>query len=301
MSLRLRLLNHAARWIVRPVLERTRDVDRARRDFDRAASFLRMPPYTLHLVDERQLPMHWISVRRPQPYSVILYLHGGAYLSGSPSTHRGMMARLAKLTEMQVVAPDYRLAPENPAPAAFGDAVAAHMRLLTMGYAPGQIILGGDSAGGGLAFALLADLCRRGLAPAGLFAFSPWTDLALTGASLQTNAVHDPLLPPGRMAEAVAMILNGMDPRDPRISPLYAQFDAPPPVFIQVGAGEILRDDSRRMADLLQRSGGLVTLQEWPDCPHVWHMLDGYLPEARQALIQTADFIGSLPVPRSGS
>ena len=97
------------------------------------------------------------------------------------------------------------------------------------------------------------------------------------------------------------MILREFEAHDPRISPLYAAYDRPPPVFLQVGAREILLDDSRRMAAVLRQAGGAVTLQEWPDCPHVWQMLDGYLPEARQALVQCADFIGSLTRQRSDS
>lgn len=300
MSLRLRLFNLAGRWLVRPLLRRTLDPVKARQNFERGAWMQRSPPYLRHLVDKVPQPLHWFSVRHWQADWVILYLHGGAYLAGSPRTHRGLIGRIAKLTEMQVAAPDYRLAPEHPAPAALDDAVAAHAKLLALGYPPGQIILGGDSAGGGLALALLAHLCQRGLQPAGLFAFSPWTDLAMTGTSLLGNT-NDTMLPVERMPDVVAMVLGGLDPRDPRISPLYARFPKPPPVFIQVGAGEILGDDSRRMADVLRHAGGKVTLQEWPDCPHVWQMSDGYLPEARQALVQTADFIGSLLTPQSGS
>ena len=122
----------------------------------------------------------------------------------------------------------------------------------------------------------------------------------MTGDCLQGNTT-DTMLPVERMPEVVAMVLGGLDPRDPRISPLYAAFPNPPPVFMQVGSGEVLLDDSRRMAQVLWQAGGRVTLQEWPDCPHVWQMSDGYLPEARQALVQTADFIGSLLTPQSGS
>lgn len=301
MSLRLGLVNWAARWITRPLLLRTMDVARARKDFERGARLQRLPPYLLHLVDQGPQPLHWISVQRRDLTHVILFLHGGGYLTGSPRTHLALMARLAQLTGLQVACPDYRLAPEHPAPAAFDDAVAAHARLRAMGYAPEQIILGGDSAGGGLALALLADLCARGEAPAGLFAFSPWTDLAMTGDSLHANAAHDPLLPVGRMPDVVALVLGGFEARDPRISPLYAHFHAPPPVLIQVGRGEVLLDDSRRIAEVLRQAGGKVILEEWPDCPHVWHMMDGHLPEARRALLQAADFINSLSAPRSGN
>jgi monoterpene epsilon-lactone hydrolase len=301
MSRRLQLLNLIARWITRPMLQRTVDVQRARRDFERGAWLQRLPPYLLHLVDRGPLPLHWVSVRRQHHDRVILFLHGGAYMTGSPATHLGLMARLAHLTGLQVACPDYRLAPEHPAPAAFDDAVAAHARLRALGYAPDQIILGGDSAGGGLALALMADLCARDQAPAGLFAFSPWTDLALTGDSMTANAARDPLLPAGRLGDVVAMVRGQLAASDPRISPLYARFNAPPPVFIQVGCDEILLDDSRRMARSLQQAGGQVTLQEWPDCPHVWQMMDNRLPEAKRAVHQTADFIRSLRPPRSGS
>ena len=273
MSLRLRLLNRAARRIARPVLEHAGDVARARRDFERLAWLLKLPPGLLHLVDFGTPALHWISVRRRQADHVILYLQGGAYVAGSPVTHSGMVGRIACLTGLQVMEPDYRVALEHPAPAAFEDARKAHASLLVLGYPPDRILLGGDSAGGGLALALLADLCQRNQAPVDLFAFSPWTDLALTGGSIATNAGSDSLLPPGRMEEAVDMVLAGTNAGAPRVSPLYASFDTPPPVLIQVGAGEILQDYSRRMAEVLRRAGGQVTLQEWPDCLHVWQTL----------------------------
>ncbi len=294
MSLRLRLLTPIMRWLVRPVLARKTDIQAARRDFAFLSQFLRVPPYVLHLVDPSRVPLHWISVRRRHLDWVILYLHGGGYVVGSPVSHLGLAARLAKLTGMQVAAPDYRLAPENPAPAAFDDARAAHAALLAKGYAADRIILGGDSAGGGVVLALLADLCARGLWPAGLFALSPWTDLAMQGDSLQGNASADPLLPASRIADLVGMVSGDLSMTDPRISPLYARFDAPPPVFLQVGSVEILLDDSRRIAKALRQAGGQVELAEWPGCPHVWQMLDGYLPEARRALVDVAGFVGRL-------
>lgn len=294
MSLRRAWLSLALRVLVRPNLATTMTPARARLSFRRVARFFRVPPYLLHLERDGGPPLHWFSVGRAACDGVILYFHGGAYVAGGPETHAGLAGRLAKLSALPVVAPQYRLAPEHPAPAAFEDARAAHAALLGKGYAPGQIILAGDSAGGGLALALLADLCQRGLRPAGLVAMSPWTDLGLTGASLVSNAATDSLLPARRMAEAAAMVLDGLTPEDPRLSPLYAGFVAPPPVLIQVGTGEILLDDSRRMAVHLRAAGGAVSLSEWPDCPHVWQIFDGYLPEARAALTELAAFIRAL-------
>jgi acetyl esterase/lipase len=296
MSLRLRLFTLVMRWLVQPVVATSKDPDKARRGFRLMAWFFRVPPDLLHLVDREAVPVHWISSRRRDAEWVILYLHGGGYITGSPDTHVALAGRIARLTGLQVASVDYRLAPEHPAPAAYEDARAAHARLLAKGYPPGKIILGGDSAGGGLALALLADLCARGMQPAGLFAFSPWTDLAMTGDSLTTNEGRDPLLPVRRMPDLVEMVLAGIDPRDPRISPLYARFQRPPPVLLQVGSVEILLDDSRRMAEVLRQAGGAVRVAVWPGCPHVWQLLDGYLPEARQALEEVRDFVAGLQV-----
>jgi monoterpene epsilon-lactone hydrolase len=292
MSLGLRLLVRGMRYLVRPRLQRTVTPEAARRDLDLGGRHLfRAPPFLLHLPGAA---FDWIAVGPARDDRVILYLHGGAYVAGSPVTHRALLGRIGKLSGFGVAAARYPLAPEHPAPAQFDAAVAAHAALLARGFAVGQIILGGDSAGGGLALALLADLCARGLRPAGLFALSPWTDLALTGASLRENAEADPLLPVARMEEAVAMVRGALPPDDPRLSPLYARFVTPPPVFLQVGSTEILRDDSRRMAQVLRQAGGAVTLQEWPDAPHVWQMLDGYIPEARAALRELAGFLRGL-------
>lgn len=288
MSLQLRLARLAARLLIRPRLARTTRPERARRDLNLGARLLRAPPFQLRL--ERPGRLHHITAGPVHGNAVILWLHGGAYVAGSPCTHAAMLGSLARLSGLEVVAPDYRLAPEHPAPAAFDDARAAHADLLAAGWRPDQIVLGGDSAGGGLALALLADLCQRDLRPAGLLAFSPWTDLTLSADSLRDCSASDPLLPVSRITTTVALVLGALAPEDPRISPLFASFPAPPPVLIQSSADEILRDDSRRMVAHLRAAGGQVTLQEHPAALHVWQMLDGYLPEARQALHKAAEF-----------
>ncbi|RUS59878.1 alpha/beta hydrolase [Pseudorhodobacter sp. E13] len=288
--MRLRLLCLLLRAFAKPALRRTPTPASARAQFARGARLFRAPPFLLHLPGHASLPLDQISVGRVRPDAVILYFHGGAYLAGSPATHAAMLGRLSKLTGLRVIAPDYRLAPEHPAPAAFEDAQAAFQALLDQGYSPHQIVFGGDSAGGGLALALLADLCARGQRPAALFAFSPWTDLAMTGESLRSNARADPLLPVARIEEAIGFVLGELSPQDPRLSPLYAAFPDPPPVLIHVGTTEILRDDSRRMVAHLRASGCAVTLKEWRGAPHVWQIFDGYIPEARASLREVAQF-----------
>lgn len=303
MSLRLRLAVGVMRLLGKPLLARVGDPGLVRAGLEGLCRFAPRPPHVLHLVDRGGL--HWISSRAFRHDAVILYLHGGGYVAGSPATHEALMARISRLTGLEVACPDYRLAPEHPAPAAFEDAVAAHATLIARGHAPGRIVLGGDSAGGGLALALLADLCRRGLAPAGAFAFSPWTDLAMGSESIRRNARADPIFPARRMPEAVAMVRGALDPHDPRLSPLHADFPEVPPVMIQVGPEEILCDDSRRMAEVLRQAGGRVVLEEWPLCPHVWQIMDGLVPEARAALLRVAAFVEGLlspgPRPTGGS
>jgi epsilon-lactone hydrolase len=287
VSIRLRLLRLALRHLVRPRLARTVTPAQAREDFERMARFLPRPPYLLHLagaVCDR------ITAGPVQEDACILWFHGGAYLVGSPATHAGMLGRLSRLSGLAVMAPAYRKAPEHPAPAAFEDALAAHAWLLRQGWAPGRIILGGDSAGGGLALALLAELCDRGTPPAGLIAFSPWTDLMLSGPSLIAHAASDPLLPAARIREVIALIQGALPASDPRLSPLSARFKNPPPVLIQVGSDEILLDDALRMAEALRAAGGPVTLQVAPLAPHVWQIFDGWIPEARQSLREAARF-----------
>ncbi len=286
--MRLRLLNAWLRYAVRPVLGRARSPERQARAFDRIAPRLFPgPPFICHLTDRAgDLRLHWISVGRPDPRRVIFYLHGGAFIVGSGTAYRGLLGRIAKLTGLRVCAPDYRLLQDTPFPAAFDDAVRAWDALLAKGYRPSDIVLGGDSAGGGLMLALLVRLCARGTRPAACFAMSPWTDMTLCGDSLRSR--EEVLLPVGRMPELVERYLQGAAIDDPRASPLFARFDTPPPVLIQVGGGEALLDDARRMADVL---GGAALLRVWDDVPHVWQMFDGYIPEARAALREIADFV----------
>ncbi len=291
VSWQLRLLNRVLHRVARPRLKATATPAAAAADFARFARLcLRRPPHLLRLVTKGAPDIHWITAGPVARRGVILYFHGGAYIAGSPRTHQGMLGRLSALSGLRVAAPAYGLAPKHPAPAQFHDAVAAHEAMLALGYAADEIVLGGDSAGGGLALALLADLCARDLRPAGLFAFSPWADLGLQSESLRTNAARDPFLLAERVDEVVGYATGGFDAADWRVSPLSAQFDAPPPVRLHVGTTEILRDDARRMEALLHRSGGTVSLCEWPEAPHIWPIFDGYVPEARAALRDVAEF-----------
>lgn len=225
---------------------------------------------------------------------IVLYLHGGGFIAGHAGFYRAMLARLSRLTRLTICAPDYRLAPEHPFPAAVEDAQAAFDALVARGYAPGNIVLAGDSAGGNLALGLMARLCEQDRRPAGVVCLSPVTDLTFSGASITGNARADPVFPPERRGDLARWYLAGADPTDPRASPLFAAFAAPPPVFLQFAGTEILSDDSRRMAAQLARAGGRVEVDEWPHAIHVWQVFDGLIPESRQALRRVAAFIDSL-------
>lgn len=221
--------------------------------------------------------------------NIMLYLHGGGYFACTPETYRRITGGFARHGFL-VFAPDYRLAPEHPFPAAVDDALAAYRGLLAA-YDHEQIVVTGDSAGGGLALALALAARDAGLPlPAGLILFSPWTDLAGTGDSLKTNAKRDNLLLADRMEQVSALYLAGADPKTPTASPLYGDLSGLPPVLIQVSDQEILLDDSTRLAERLKAAKGQVELQVWTNLPHVWQFNQSFLPEAREALKQAADF-----------
>lgn len=297
VSWQLRLLGALLRRTVRARLKHATDPRPLRRHLELAAWFnFRSVPHMHALPTRFESPAGerqalWVGAGAVHEDRVVFYLHGGGYIAGSPQTHMKMVARLARMAGMRAFVPSYRLAPEHPAPAALQDARAAFEHLLAKGYRADQIIIGGDSAGGGLALALLAQLCQAGLRPQAVFALAPFCDLTFSGASVQDNAQRDHLFPGDRGPFLANLVLGALSPLDPRISPLFGDFPQCPPVLLQVSESEILRDDSRRMAQALRAVGADVTVQEWPEAPHVWQIFDGWLPEARQALRHVAEFI----------
>jgi acetyl esterase/lipase len=224
---------------------------------------------------------------------VILYLHGGGYVSCSPSTHRPITAALARLTNSRVFAPDYRLAPEHRYPAALDDALAAYGWLLDKGVAPASLSIAGDSAGGGLTLALLLRARDEGLPlPASAVCFSPWTDLAGTGRSARTNDGRCAMFRTSNFKEFAPLYLGAASPYDPYASPAHAaDFRGLPPVLLQVGSTELLLDDARIVHEKVRAAGGASRLEVYEDVMHCWQMLDGLVPEARAALKSAADFI----------
>lgn len=229
----------------------------------------------------------WLTTIGPVRGKVVLYFHGGGYVVGAPVTHRAITGRLAKGLNTKVFALDYRLAPEHPCPAAIQDAITCWDWLLSQGYRPGNIVLAGDSAGGGLALALAQAIARSGSQQAGAaLLFSPWTDLTGTAPAVHENAARCAWFTPGQLS-FIADQYRGPQPADaPGVSPLYGETAELPPLIIYASDSETLRDDSVFLAEKIQASGGPVDLELWHRLPHAWPLFAGLIPEAQECLHQ---------------
>ncbi|HEY1301632.1 MAG TPA: alpha/beta hydrolase [Stellaceae bacterium] len=297
MSLRAEIVRLALRRMIKARTRSGITVAQGRQILAGAERWVPRPPTGVRVraVNAGGVPGEEVTAPASRPDRRILYLHGGAYCAGSPRLYRDLSWRLAQAAEAVLLAPDYRLAPEHPFPAALDDAVAAYDGLLAEGGDPRRIALAGDSAGGGLVFALLLRLRDSGRPlPAAAVALSPWTDLALGGASLQLNARRDPMLDPRHLPPVVEWYLAGADPREPTASPVYGDCTGLPPALIQVGEDEILRDDAVRMTEQMHAGGAVATLEIWPRMPHVWHTFAPVLPEARRAVARIGAFLRPL-------
>lgn len=230
------------------------------------------------------------------PQGRFLYFHGGGYVLGSPRSHRHMTALLALKTGRELVVPDYRLAPEHVFPAAVEDGLAAYRALLDEGHAPGEIVLGGDSAGGGLTLAVLLKARDEGLPmPAAACLISPWVDLKCNSGAYESRADADPMIDQSGIADMAALYLGGAPAGEPLASPLFADLTGLPPLFIQVGDAEVLLDDSRLLAERAKAAGVDAMLDVWPEMIHVWHAYYPMLPEGARALDDIAAYLAKGP------
>lgn len=224
------------------------------------------------------------------PEQVLLYLHGGGYISCTPRTHRPITAALARMANLRVFALDYRLAPEAPFPAAVDDAARAFAWLVEIGVLPQNISMAGDSAGGGLVMATLLRLKARGQPmPSCAICLSPWVDL--TGESSYGNAESCAMFLPEDVSAFAELYLNGRSPRLPEASPVFGDLDGLPPLLIQVSTSELLFDEAVQLDQKAKKSGVDSTLRAYPGLPHVWQMCNGLMPEAGAALREIAAFI----------
>jgi monoterpene epsilon-lactone hydrolase len=247
-------------------------------------------------VDAGGVPSEWFEPVGAPPDSVIMYMHGGAFITGSTKTHRAFTARLSFLCNSRLLSLNYRLAPEYPYPAGLEDCLAAYRWLLRSGIRPDRIVVAGDSAGGNFALGILIALRDKGEPlPAGAVGISPVTDLAMTGGSYESRADVDLLF--GRSSALINAMavdkgyIGNHDPKDPLISPLYANLQGLPPILLHVGDHEILLDDSTRFAERAREAGVDIRLTVWPEMFHVFQIGEAFIPEAREAVAEITGFI----------
>lgn len=235
------------------------------------------------------VPGWWCRLDSAPQHAVLLYLHGGGYVLGSAEAYRNTVGQFAIRAGADAFVLEYALAPERPFPGALDDAVTAYDALVAQGRT--HIAIAGDSAGGGLALALLAIASDRLVVPAAAVAVSPWTDLTLTGESSVSRAAADPVLDRAKLMDAAASYLAGADPSDPQASPLFGRLDGRTPVLIHVGDDEVLLDDSVRYAGLVEQAGGNVELHVWEGMLHVFSANILILEAARLAMARIGEFL----------
>lgn len=265
--------------------------EKLRRSLDRISNVPKPSWLSWRPVVAGGIPAEWISTDQSSAEILLLYLHGGGYVSGSPRTHRRLIGEIARAAGVRVLAPDYRLGPEFAFPAAVEDAWSVYWWLLEQGVNPSRLVIAGDSAGGGLTVALLLALREAGMPlPAAAVCLSPWFDLALHGATLISNDSRD-YLSRHAINAAAAMYLGATDPHTPLASPLYADLRGLPPLLIQAGTAEMLLDDARRFARRAAQADVPVELELWENMVHVWHFLHPIEERARQAIRSIGRFV----------
>jgi acetyl esterase/lipase len=265
-------------------------------------------PATITSVDAGGVPAEWVLAPGADPRRRLLYIHGGAYICGSPRSHRRLTRAFSELAGAAVLAIDYRLMPEHPRRAGIDDCRAAYRWLLANGPqgpgAPEAVFVAGDSAGGNLTLSLIAWVRDAGLrTPDAAVALSPATDSTLGSPSLQSNLPTDPMLGPlfRKLARIPRLLLlwggwlqTRIRPADPVISPVYGDLSRLPPVLVQVSSAEMLRDDARRWVNRAVAAGSPARLQEWGHMVHVWQIFHPELPEGRQALEEIRGFFAQV-------
>jgi monoterpene epsilon-lactone hydrolase len=244
-------------------------------------------------VDVNEVPGEWSIVPGSDPSRVLMFFHGGGYCSGSIVSHRRLVTEAGRAAGVRTLAIAYRLAPEHPFPAAYDDVLTAWRFLRDQNIAGAHIAIGGDSAGAGLTLALIGRLrdAQEEL-PGCAWLISPWTDLMMSGSTLSSKEAVDPLIHKQYLIElADAYLPTGMDRKDPRVSPLYADLKGFPPVLIQVGSAETLLDDATRFAAVAGAADVRVTLEIWPQMIHAWPLWNAGLEPGRRALASAGAFI----------
>ncbi len=243
-------------------------------------------------VDANGVLAEWVAAPNANDNSAVLFLHGGAYISGSIESNRELAARISKSTRSRVLNIEYRLAPENPFFAAVEDATDAYRWVLDQGIDPAQIAIAGASAGGGLTVAALVSFRDSGSPmPACAVCISPWVDLECIGETMTSKASVDPMIQRDGLVGIANIYLNGPDPRTPLAAPLHVDLTGLPPTLVLVGTWETLLSDSTRLVEKAESAGVDVTLEQWDEMNQVWPIYAPVLPEGQQAIDRIGEFV----------
>lgn len=292
-SRRARIIRSLTGRYLKSIDARHADVNEMRRRWHRLAGILKFARGVKRTeASINGLAAEWLAPRNAREGKLLLYLHGGAYIMGGCRTHRQLVGHIAKYAGVTALLPEYRLAPEHPFPAAIEDATGIYRFLLEQGYAAEDIVIAGDSAGGGLTMATLLSLRHSGdPLPAAACLLSPWLDLAGSGDSMTTHAQKDPWFRPEDLPVVTGHYCDASQLKNPLVSPVYANVAGLPPLYIQVGADEILLSDSTRIADKVMAAGGHADLEIWPEMWHVFQMFLHFMPESRQAVQKLGAYV----------
>lgn len=298
-SLRARLTNLFLRLVIKPSLRRSADLKPARiaavrRRGTWCARWLVRPVKgtTVRPVHEAGVLGEWILAPGARQDRVVLFVHGGGFIIGSPAIYRHLVSRLSLACGCPVFSLDYRLAPEHPYPTPLDDVLDAWRWLRSQFPHASKIAAAGDSAGGNLVLAGLLRLSKsQQPLPAAVAALAPWTDLSVSGDSATANRRADPYIPTELLGPVAAAYLQGADPRAPEASPLFGDFSRFPPMLIHVGSTEVLLDDALRLERSAKQSGVDVTLKNWRGLPHVFQLFSPFVPEGRSSLQELGSFL----------
>ena len=290
------MLRFIFRTLLRNLFYKPLNIDELRESQTRSAKMMQKFPKGISVehFSIHELSLEWVSHESANEEKIILYLHGGGYVSGDLTMYRLLCGSISEKSGARVLMPDYRLAPEYPFPAALQDVLEVYDWLLREGFAAENIFFAGDSAGGGLSLAVTLALRDEGRPlPAGIICLSPWTDLTFSGESHETNAEKSVILHPENLRLWAEAYIAFADSRTPHISPAFADLTNFPPMLIQVGSDEVFLDDARMVAENAKSAGVDVTLSVYEKMWHVWQA-GGILPEAKRAFAEIGEFVEKL-------
>jgi len=301
ISWQARTISLGLKYIVKPVIGRVKLNEAvmyaAKGGFDIAAALSLPVPSVVDPLKEDVdgVRGEWIDISgNYETERVMLYLHGGGYFFGSAHSHRPLIWRFSAVSQLKVLAIDYRQLPAFPFPAPLSDSFTAYQWLLKQGYKPENIVIAGDSAGANLGLVTLLKIREQGLPmPACAICLSPWADLSCAGESRELNRKLDPLIPASLLRYLSRFYVGSEDPLNPYISPAHADYSDFPPLLVYVGTTEILLDDARRVARQANKANVKLVYKEWESLPHVFPLLASYVPEAKQAIKEMGQFINS--------